>query len=149
MYFINITIYDIARGDTMSTLFSKIIAGEIPSTKIYEDDTCVAILDIYPNAKGHTLVIPKQEVETMLECPEALLQHLIVVVKNVGEKQMRALGCAGFNVIVNNKPAAGQEIPHLHFHVIPRYEHDGHSHGFGKVAYDKEEIETYGKKLQF
>lgn len=132
----------------MTTIFSKIIAGEIPSTKIYEDNQCVAILDIYPNNKGHTLVIPKQEVETMIDCPDSLLQHLFTVAKKVAEKQLEALGCDGFNVTINNKPAAGQEIPHLHLHIIPRYEGDGHTHGFGKASYAEGELETYGKKLR-
>ena len=131
----------------MVSIFTKIINGEIPSTKLHEDEQCIAILDLYPNHKGHALVIPKVEVETMLECPEDVLQHLIVIAQRVGKKQIDALQCDGFNIIINNKPAAGQEVLHLHIHVIPRYENDGYVIGFGKKQYVEGEMQEYGKKL--
>ncbi|MFT4343745.1 MAG: HIT family protein [Candidatus Woesearchaeota archaeon] len=131
----------------MTSIFSKIIAGEIPSTKLHEDDTCIVILDLYPNHKGHALVIPKKECETMLECPEEILSHLIVIAKRVAQKQIEVLKCDGFNLTVNNKPAAGQEVPHLHLHVIPRYQNDGYKHAFGKEQYAEGEMQKYGEML--
>lgn len=132
----------------MASIFTKIIKGEIPSTKIYEDNKCIAILDINPNNKGHTLIIPKEEYETVLDCPTDLLQHLITVAKKVANKINQELECDGINISINNKPAAGQEIPHLHVHVIPRYKTDGYKFSFGHVKYSEGEMQDYGKKLK-
>jgi histidine triad (HIT) family protein len=132
----------------MTTIFTKIINGDIPSAKIYEDDKCIVILDIFPNHKGHSLVIPKKEYETVIECPEDLFSHLMVVAKKVAKKQIDTLSCHGINIIINNKSAAGQEIPHLHIHVIPRYEHDKYKIGFGKEKYQEDELKEYCEKLR-
>lgn len=134
----------------MASLFTKIINGEIPSIKLHEDERCIIILDINPNNKGHALVIPKLEVETITDCPEDILQHLMVMVKKVAEKQVKILSCDGYNVLVNNKPASGQVIPHLHIHVIPRYERDGNwfAGGFKHHPYEDGEMEKYGERLR-
>jgi len=136
------------RGGIMASIFTKIINGEIGATKIYEDDKCISILDINPNNKGHALVIPRFECETVLDCPEDILGHLINVAKKVAEKQMDALNCDGVNISINNKKAAGQEVSHLHIHVIPRYFKDRYKLGFGHVDYAPGEIDDYGKKLK-
>lgn len=135
---------------TMVSIFTKIINGEIPSTKIYEDDKCIAILDINPMNKGYTLVIPIEEHETILDCPEDLMGHLMNIANKVAQKQMKVLGSEGFNILINNKPASGQEIPHLHVHVVPRYASDGYSYakGFGNVKYKEDELQEYGEKLK-
>jgi histidine triad (HIT) family protein len=127
----------------MASLFTKIIRGEIPCSKIYEDDKCIAILDIFPNHKGHSLVIPKEQYETIMDCPQEILSHLMNIVKKISEKQMNVLSCHGINININNKKAAGQEIPHLHIHVIPRYQHDGYKLGFGQEKYQEGEIQEY------
>ena len=132
----------------MVSIFSKIISGEIGATRIYEDDVCIAILDINPNNKGHALVIPKEEHETMLECPDEILKHLIVVAKKIAQKQYDVLKCDGINIGINNKKAAGQEISHVHVHVIPRYFKDRYKLCFGHVAYDEGEIDKYGDMLK-
>lgn len=132
----------------MGSIFTKIIQGEIPSVKLYEDQKCIVILDINPNHKGHSLVIPKEEYETVVECPKDVMQHLIVVAKKVATHTMKTLKCDGLNLVINNKPAAGQEIPHIHIHVIPRYSDDGYKHGYGHVKYEEGELEEYGKKLR-
>jgi histidine triad (HIT) family protein len=132
----------------MPSIFSKIINGEIGATKIYEDDVCVAILDINPNNKGHALVIPKEEHETILECPDEIMSHLIVIARKIAKKQMEVLKCDGVNVTINNKRAAGQEISHVHIHVIPRYFKDHYKIGFGHVAYNEGEIDKYGEMLK-
>ncbi len=132
----------------MASIFTKIIDGEIPSTKIYEDDICIVILDIFPNHKGHSLVIPKEEYETIMDCPDDILKHLISITKKVSEKQTEELKCDGINISINNKPAAGQEVPHLHIHAIPRYKDDGYKFGFGKEEYGEGELEEFGKRLK-
>ena len=102
-------------------VFCAIAAGEIPSFKVYEDDLVLAYLDISPFAKGHTLVIPKAHTTGLLDTDEATLAMLIARVKKVAAHLKAALPCDGFNVLQNNGEAAGQTVPHIHFHIVPRY----------------------------
>lgn len=106
-------------------IFCKIINGDIPSMRVYEDDLCIAMLDISPANPGHTLVLPKQHIENILDMPEDLGGHLLMVAKEIGKRQKERLGALGFNVVQNNGTAAGQTVPHFHIHIIPRYENDG------------------------
>ena len=106
-------------------IFCKIAAGEIPSSTVYEDEKVRAILDLGPAAEGHTLVLPKEHFADATEAPEALLGHVMAVGARIGAAQMKAFGYDGFNLIQNNKEAAGQSVFHLHLHVIPRRMHDG------------------------
>lgn len=105
-------------------IFCKIIAGEIPSSKIYEDNDVVAFLNIKPVTKGHALVIPKKHSADFLEVDDETLAKTITKVKKVALGILDATKAAGFNLNVNTKPAAGQEVFHLHFHIIPRYSKD-------------------------
>ena len=101
-------------------LFCKIAAGDIPSSKVYEDDRVLAFLDIAPVEKGHTLVISKRaHTEALIETPDDVLAELFAVARKVGAAMMKA-GFGGFNVVQNNYPDGGQAIPHIHLHVIPR-----------------------------
>lgn len=106
-------------------IFCKIVAGEIPSHKVYEDNETLAFLDIMPNNHGHTLVIPKKHYQNFEEIPDELLSKVILTSKKVGKAIKDGLGVGGYNVCENNDPVAGQIVPHLHFHVIPRVEGDG------------------------
>ena len=108
----------------MASIFSKIIAGEIPSFKIYEDKKVVAILDINPVNAGHLLVIPREEYITLMDMPDKLAEHTITVVKHLASEIQRITGAPGINIFLNNGVAAGQEVPHVHFHIIPRFEGD-------------------------
>jgi histidine triad (HIT) family protein len=109
----------------MSCIFCKIIAGEIPSYKVYEDEFTLAFLDINPVNPGHTLVIPKKHFANIDEADEETLSLVIKTVKKVGESLKKNLAAPGYNVQENNDPAAGQIVPHLHFHVVPRILDDG------------------------
>lgn len=109
----------------MSCIFCKIIAGEIPSYKVYEDENILAFLDINPVNPGHTLVVPKKHVFNIEETGEEILCQIIKTVKKVGWSLKKNLTAPGYNVQVNNESAAGQIVPHLHFHVVPRLENDG------------------------
>lgn len=100
-------------------LFCKIVAGEIPTFKVYEDADTLAFLDINPSAPGHTLVIPKRHAKDIFEADERSLQAVAATVKRIAEKIRSALG-ADISVLQNNGRAAGQAIEHLHCHVIPR-----------------------------
>lgn len=106
-------------------VFCKIVEGEIPCYKVYEDDSVLAFLDIAPVNPGHTLVIPKKHYQNFEEIPEELLAKVMLVVKKVGASLKNNLGIKGYNAYENNDPIAGQVIPHFHFHVIPRNETDG------------------------
>ena len=101
-------------------IFCKIISGEIPTSKVYEDEQVLAFLDRNPKAKGHTLVIHKIHTPNFMETPDNILGEMMPKLKMIAEKQMRETGAKGFNLAVNNGESAGQEIHHLHFHIIPR-----------------------------
>ena len=131
------------------TVFERIIDGEIPSVKIHEDDLCIVILDIAPVEKGHSLVIAKKPYPTFTECPESTLSHMMEVAKQVDRKLRSELHCDGTNILINNGKASGQEVPHLHIHVIPRYEGDGQKFGFSKQQYAEGEQARLGSRLEF
>ena len=118
-------------------IFCKIVAGEIPCTSVYEDDQALAFMDIGPIIKGHVLVIPKKHYDPITETPDAVLQHLIVVVKKIAAAQRKALKTDGCNIIQNNGRVSGQAVPHLHFHVIPRFEGDGHTWNWAAKKYEQ------------
>ncbi len=105
-------------------IFCAIAAGEIPSFKVYEDDLVLAYLDINPFSKGHTLVIPKNHSQGLLETDDATLGAIIARVKKVAAHLKSTLNCDGFNILQNNGAAAGQTVYHIHFHIIPRWKGD-------------------------
>ena len=107
-------------------LFCKIVAGEIPSTKVYEDDHVLAFMDIGPLVRGHTLVIPKAHHNPLADTPDDVLARVIAVVRRIARAQIEGLGADGVNIHQANGAAAGQVVPHLHFHVVPRFAGDGH-----------------------
>ena len=102
-------------------IFCRIISGDIPAMKIYEDENCIATMDINPATPGHTLILPKNHYKDLTELPETLAGKLMMVAKTVGIREMERLGADGFNVVQNNGRAAGQTVMHYHIHVIPRY----------------------------
>lgn len=98
----------------MATIFSRIVAGEIPSHKVAEDEEFFAFLDINPVAKGHTLVIPKQEVDYIFDVEDALLGRMMAFAKRVARAQEAAIPCKRVGIAV-----MGLEVPHAHIHLIP------------------------------
>lgn len=106
-------------------LFCKIIAGEIPCYKIYEDDFVLAFLDIANDAYGHTLIVPKKHYESMMACDNSTLAKVIQAVKKVGDHYVDDCGFEGYNISNNCGQCADQSVMHMHFHVIPRKENDG------------------------
>ena len=105
-------------------IFCKILNGDIPSTKIYEDDQFVIMLDIGPASFGHALILPKDHYANIFEMPEEVLSKSICLAKTFGEKLVKALGADGLNLVQNNGTAAGQTVFHYHLHLIPRYDGD-------------------------
>ncbi|HNP74968.1 MAG TPA: HIT family protein [bacterium] len=106
-------------------IFCRIIAGEIPSDKIYEDDEVVAFLDIAPVNPGHVLVIPKAHYPDLLALPEQLAVQLVIVARKIAPAIITGVGAAGFNLTLNNGVVAGQAVGHVHLHLIPRFKDDG------------------------
>ena len=131
----------------MTCIFCKTIAGEMPSTKVYESTNVVGIFDIHPTNKGHTLLIPKQHYESLLDVPAELFAELFQGVQKVGAAMIKGLDVKGFNVIVNNGSVAGQLIPHMHVHMIPRTLEDNLQHWPGG-RYRGNEAEEYAGKLR-
>lgn len=111
------------------TIFSKIISGEIPSFKIYENDYVYAFLDISQVTKGHTLLVPKKVSANIFETDEETMKHIGVALPKVANAIKAAFNPYGLNIIQNNGEFADQSVFHLHFHLIPRYEND--IDGFG------------------
>lgn len=105
-----------------NNIFAKILKGEIPSVKLYEDDDTLAFMDVMPQATGHLLVIPKVGSRNILDADPMVLAKLIPVVQKLAIAAKEAFEADGVFVAQFNEPAAGQTVYHLHFHVIPRYE---------------------------
>ena len=130
-------------------IFCKIVAGTIPSCRVYEDPDTVAFLDIGPVVKGHTLVIPREHHDPITGTPDAVLQKLIVVAKKIAQAQKDGLGADGMNVTQANGKVAGQVVPHIHFHVIPRFEQDGHHWNWNPKQYDNpEQMEQVARRIR-
>ena len=132
----------------MDCIFCKIIKGEIPSAKIYEDEKLVAFLDIAPANKGHALIMPKKHYETLLDVPDTIIDDMMGLGKKIAVAMSSALASEGFNVLVNNKKVAGQIVPHLHVHIIPRFSDDGVSLNWRPRKYTKNEIADYANKIK-
>lgn len=109
----------------MDCIFCKIVKGEAPCYKIYENEYTLAFLSIGNEAEGHTLVIPKRHCESILDCDSETLSHMMDTVKLVSEHYVDDCGYGGVNVLNASGAAAQQSVPHLHFHIIPRKENDG------------------------
>ena len=105
-------------------IFCKIAAGEIPSRKIYEDKDLIAIMDLNPTSKGHSLIIPKEHCTNIYDIDEDIAAKVMKTAKKLATKMTVALNCDGFNLLQNNGETAGQTMFHFHMHLIPRYEGD-------------------------
>ena len=107
-------------------IFCKIIAGDMPAHKIYEDDKAFVFLDIHPINPGHALIIPKKHEENFLKSSEEDMCHLVKVAQKIAPAILKAMGAESFNIGFNVGRGAGQVIFHTHMHLIPRFPADGH-----------------------
>ena len=105
-----------------SNIFAKILRGEIPSHRVYEDDAVVAFMDVMPQGPGHTLVVPKAPSRNLLDADPATLGPLFTTVQKVALAVKKAFGADGVTILQFNEPASGQTVYHLHVHVIPRFD---------------------------
>lgn len=103
-------------------IFCKILSGDIPSRKVYEDDDFCVIMDASPATRGHCLILPKEHYANLFEMPEELLAKVMPLARKIGTVISDRLGCDGMNIVQNNGEAAGQTVHHFHMHMIPRYE---------------------------
>ena len=129
-------------------VFCKIAKGEIPADKIYEDNNFFAFLDINPNNPGHTLIIPKNHYENIYNLPDEILCDIGPIIKKIASAVKQSVNADGINIIMNNDNAAGQIVPHAHFHIIPRFANDGLRHWTGKPYPNKEEISKIAEKIK-
>jgi histidine triad (HIT) family protein len=112
------------------TIFAKILRGEIPCHRVYEDDKVLAFLDVNPIARGHTLVIPREPAETIHQLSDDASAAIGRVLPRLARAVLAATGATAYNVLQNNGPLAHQAVMHVHFHIIPKYD-DGSGLGIG------------------
>lgn len=127
-------------------IFAKILRGEIPAIKVYEDEQVFAFMDIMPQAEGHTLVIPKSPAVTLLDLAPEAAAYTIQIVQKVAKAIEKALGVDGIVLMQLSGAAAGQTVPHVHFHLIPSSVHE-----LGKHAAqmgDQEKIKAIAEKIK-
>lgn len=129
-------------------LFCKIAGGEIPSKKVYEDKSVVAILDINPANRGHCLVISKKHFENIYDVDDDELQKMILVAKTIAKRIKERLNVAGVNIIQNNGRRAGQLVNHIHMHVIPRFEDDNVLITYQRSQLSESDFDDLQKTLQ-
>ncbi len=126
----------------MASIFSKIIAGEIPSHKVAENDTFFAFLDINPVAKGHTLVVPKQEVDYIFDIEDEMLKEMMLFAKRVGQAIEKAIPCNRIGISV-----IGLEVPHAHIHLMPINKLHDMSFEKARLEFSQEEYADIAKSI--
>ncbi|MCE5242513.1 MAG: HIT family protein [Syntrophobacteraceae bacterium] len=129
-------------------IFCKIIKGEIPCARIYEDDTVLSFLDIGPINPGHALVVPKAHYATLLDAPDDILQACVAVSRKIARSIIKSVGADGLNLLQNNYRAAGQLVDHVHFHLIPRHKGDGFMTGWPAKSYPPGELDKVLGKIR-
>lgn len=129
-------------------IFCKIIAREIPSASVYEDEEIYAFLDIHPTNRGHTLVVPKRHCSGLLDCAGSVLPPWILATQKIAQAVKNGMQADGLNLMQNEGAAAGQVVPHLHIHIVPRFAGDGFRHWPGKTYPTDEEMERTAEKIR-
>lgn len=124
------------------TIFGKIISGEIPATKVYEDEKCLAFLDINPVNKGHTLLIPKDHYVWFQDTPDELVSYLFITAKKLVNALKEATGCDYVEIVIQ-----GKDVPHFHIHLIPAYLNQS-TGTWNHVSYKEDEMPTVAEKIK-
>src|SRR5215469_10792736 len=130
-----------------NNVFARILRGELPCAKVYEDAHTLALMDIMPSTEGHTLVIPREPAETIFDLSPEAASHVMATVQRVARAVKKALSSPGVMLVQLNGSAAGQSIPHVHFHVLPR------THGLelslhGRAQVDLAKLELLAEKIR-
>jgi histidine triad (HIT) family protein len=129
-------------------IFCKIVAGELPSARVYEDETKVAFMDIGPVRPGHTLLIPKEHYELFTDLPDELAADLARVLPRLARAVVKAANADGCNIMQMNGACAGQVVPHVHIHIIPRHDDDGYSFRWKAGSYAEGEMQSWQRKIE-
>ncbi len=129
-------------------IFCKILQGQIPSVKLFESDAFLVFLDINPLNKGHALIIPRQHMETVFSMEPSCGIELFSIICRVGQAIMQATGATGLNVLQNNYVDAGQAVPHVHWHLIPRVAGDGLLPWHPGTYSDSQEMAALAEKIR-
>ena len=129
-------------------IFCKIIAGQIPCSKVYEDEDFIAFLDIAPANKGHTLVVPKKHYGSLLDAPEELAASMMRIAHKIAKAVKKATDTEGMNIQININKVAGQLVPHLHLHIIPRSKEDDFTLDWTHKKYEEGEMDTYRENIE-
>jgi len=129
-------------------IFCKIVKGEIPCAKIYEDEKVLSFLDISPANKGHALVIPKRHHEKFNDMPEDDAAALMKAANKVSRAVEKAIGPDGYSILINNGKAAGQEVGHVHLHIMPKYDKDDFKLLWTHTKYQEGEMDQVKEKIK-
>lgn len=130
-------------------VFCKILEGVLPGSFIYRDDVCSVFLDIHPINPGHALVIPNRHATRISELTEQESAHLFKVGKKISSAiEKTDLRCEGVNFFISDGESAGQEVPHAHLHIVPRFPGDGQRVGFSHSSSQREELEVIARELK-
>ena len=128
-------------------IFCQIIAGNVQSKKLYEDEKAIALLDINPANPGHTILLTKEHYSIMPQLPDDEVAHIFKVAKSLSNSMLRGIDAQGTNVLVSNGIAAGQRAQHFMVHIIPRKENDGINFVLPQHTMEQKDIELVGNKL--
>jgi histidine triad (HIT) family protein len=133
-------------------IFCKIVKGEIPSTKIWENENIIAFMDIQPINKGHILIIPKEHAQLIIDLKDNILEEIIKMTKKLDISLRNSnIKCEGVNLLLADGESAGQEVFHVHFHIIPRFKNDGFGFKFPKNYKDnptREELNKIAEEIK-
>jgi histidine triad (HIT) family protein len=132
----------------VNCIFCKIIAGDIPSAKVYEDEIVLAFMNLQQKNPGHTLVIPKEHYPNIYETPDELVGYVAQIAARIARVVKTQFGAAGINILQNNEPAAMQSVFHFHSHVIPRYAGDDLLAIWRSAPATPEELSTNAEKIR-
>jgi histidine triad (HIT) family protein len=128
-------------------IFAKIIDGAIPSHKVYEDDNFLAIMDVFPQSRGHVLMLPKRPSRNLLDADPEVLASVMPMVQRIAKAVVKATGADGFRVVQFNEAPAGQSVFHLHFHIIPAYAGEAILPHVAQNKADDAELAALAKKI--
>jgi histidine triad (HIT) family protein len=134
--------------DKADCVFCKMVAGQIPVIKLYEDDAVLAFLDINPISDGHSLVIPKQHFEKLDECPAEVLAQVASRLGKIAAAVSSGVSSQGYNLLCNTGRAAGQVVEHLHFHIVPRNVGDGVFNRWPAYKYEEGKAERMAENIR-
>jgi histidine triad (HIT) family protein len=135
-------------GAAADSIFTKIIKGEIPCHRVFENEHMLAFLDITPLSEGHTLVVPKQQVERLEDLPPDDAAAIARQLGTLARRICAATGAEGYNVLQNTGRVAGQEVPHVHFHIIPRRAGDGLGYRWNARPADQGALAELARRIQ-